>query len=652
MVLFFFILISTFFSMLALPVAAQQEESLPPVVVTATRTETPQQDVTTSISVITTKDIEAQHAETVSEILRNVPGLDVVQSGSRGNPTSVFIRGSESDQLLVLIDGVEANSTTLGAFDFAHLMTDNIDRIEVLRGAGETLYGSQAIGGVINVITKKGVGPPQLTVSAEGGNWSTHREAFAMRGGAGKLGYSLSVARLGTEGFHRRFDRSNDDYRNLSTSGRLDYSLTDDTSLKGIFRFVKTDLGLFNSNNFVPGNPGDPNAREALEQYLGKLEWEQKILRNWDYRISGSVFKEHIKDTDDPDKCTFLLFPCDSRTRSRFRPQISTAEFQTNYRWEEWSTTTFGVEWKRRSASTSSSSDATDLGGINRAIRNMGYYLQEQIQLLDHRLFVIPGVRLDDNQNFGTAWTPSFSAAYSFKETGTKLRSSYARGFKAPTLNELFFPAGFGCPAFGNPNLDPEKSWELNAGVDQDLWGDRIKLGATYFHREVKDLIEGRPIPGDPLGCFRAENVGRARFDGVEWSLGIKIFQPLALNAQYTYLDWDTADGRLPRRPRHRGSVNLNYLQDGLNINVAANVVGKRDDFRAASPFGNIMKPGYVRIDLASSYVLPWHMPSVKQVSLFGKIENLLNKRYEEADGFRARPLNFLLGVQGVFGRN
>jgi len=284
MVLFFFILISTFFSMLAPPVAAQQEESLPPVVVTATRTETPQQDVTTSISVITTKDIEAQHAETVLEALRNVPGVDVVQSGSRGTTTSIFIRGSNSDQVLVLIDGVEVNSTTLGAFNFAHLTTDNIDRIEVLRGAGGTLYGSQAIGGVINIITKKGQGPMELSTSAEGGNWSTHREGLALSGGADKLGYSLSVSRLGTNGFHR----FNDDYRNLSSSARLDYKLTDDTNVKGIFHFVKTDLGLFNSNNFLPGNPGDPNAREGAEQYLGKLEWEQKIFPSWDYRISSA----------------------------------------------------------------------------------------------------------------------------------------------------------------------------------------------------------------------------------------------------------------------------------------------------------------------------------------------------------------------------
>ena len=620
-----------------LPVAEPQEPTLPPVFVTSTRTETPLQQVTTSASVITAKDIQDQQAETVLEALRNVPGLDVVQSGSRGTATSVFIRGSESDHVLVLIDGVEVNSTTLGAFNFAHLTTDNVERIEILRGAGGTLYGSQAIGGVINIITKKGQGPLEAGLSLEGGNGSTHRQTLSLRGGAGKLGYAFSAARIESQGFHS----VNDDYRNLAASARLDYQVTEDASLKGIFHFVKTDLGLFNNNNFA--SQPDPNAREATTQYLGKLEWEQKIFENWDYRISGSMFKEHIKDSDDVDACTFFGFPCDSRTRDRFRPRIDTGEFQTNYRFEEWSTTTFGVEYKRRSASTS--------GGIDKAIRNLGYYLQEQFQFLDRRLIMIPGIRLDDNQSFGTAWTPSFSAAYLFRETGTKLKGGYAKGFQAPTLNELFFPPGFGCPAFGNPNLDPERSWELNAGVEQTVLSERVKLGVTYFHREVQDLIEGRPIPGNPFGCFRAENVGRARFDGVEWSLDIKLLTSLTVNANYTYLDWDTADGKLRRRPRHRGNVNLNYLYDNLNVNLSANVVGSRDDFRAASPFGDIRKPGYGIFDLASYYSLPWKVPGVKNLTLFGKIENLFNKKYEEVDGFRARPLNFLLGVRATFGK-
>ncbi|HXG50428.1 MAG TPA: TonB-dependent receptor [candidate division Zixibacteria bacterium] len=633
---YFLVLPLLFFSISKGFAGEPAESSLPPVFVTATRTETPLRQVTTSATIITAEEIEKQQAETVLDALRHVPGLDVVQSGSRGNNTAVFIRGSESDHVLVLIDGVEVNSTTLGTFDFAHLTTENVERIEILRGAGGTLYGSQAIGGVINVITRKGEGPLEAGLSLEGGNGRSHRQALTLRGAAGRLGYSLSGARLESRGFRS----VNDDYRNLSASARLDYRVTENAGLKGFFHFAKSDLGLFNSNNFA--SQPDPNAREASIRYLGKLEWEHKILRNWDYRISGSFFKEHIKDSDDVDGCAFFGFPCDFRSRDRFRPRSDTAEVQTNYRFEHWGTTTFGVEYKRRSASTSS--------GIDEAIGNTGYYLQQQLQLLDRRLILIPGVRLDDNQSFGSAWTPSFSAAYTFAGTGTRLKAGYARGFKAPSLNELFFPPAFGCPAFGNPNLDPERSWELNAGVEQRLMGDRVEIGATYFHREVTGLIEARPIPGDPLGCFRAENVGKARFDGVEWNLGFKPLPSLAVNAGYTYLDWDTADGKLRRRPRHRGSIGLNYLRDGWNVNVIAHLIGRRDDFRAASPFGDTSKPGYLKLDVSSSYELPWKAPFANSLALFGKIENLLDKRYEEADGFRARPLNFLLGVRARFG--
>ena len=636
MVLIFIVLFFILFQSFSRAAEPTPVESLPPMVVTATRTEVPLNQLTTSLTVITNEEIRERQAELVSEVLRDVAGVNVVQTGSMGTATSVFIRGSASNQVLVMIDGVEINSTTTGAYDFANLTTDNIERIEVLRGAGGTLYGSQAIGGVINIITKRGQGPLDVGVSLQGGNGWTNRQVATVRGGVGDLGYSFSVGHLASDGFRS----VNDDYHNLSTSARLDYQLTENANLTGIFHFINTRVGLFNNNNFA--SVPDPNARQATTQYVGKLEWTQKILANWDYRIFGAIYKEHDKFSDDVDPCVFLGSPCDSRTRDIFRPQINTGEFQTNYQLEDWSTTTFGVQYNRRSASTT--------GGIDKAVNNVGYYLQQQFQFLDRRLIAIPGIRLDDNQQFGTAWTPSFSAAYLFKEIGTKLKGGYAKGFRAPSLNELFAPPAFGCPAFGNPNLGPEKSWEINFGAEQNFLAERIKMGANYFHREVKNLIEGRPIPGDPMGCFRAENVGSARFDGVELILGIRIFEGLTLNANYTYLDWDTADGTLPRRPHNSGNVILNYLQDALNVNLIVNIVGRRDDFKAASPFGDTVTAGYGTVDLASSYKLPWRMPLVKELSLIGKIQNLFNKKYDQADGFRAPPLNFLLGFRANFG--
>src|SRR5262245_5676773 len=631
-VLLFFILFPNF-AQAAEPAAT---DSLPPVVVTATRTEVPVNQITTSLTVITAEDIRERQAELVSEVLRDVAGVNVVQTGSMGSATSVFIRGSAANQVLVMIDGVEINSTTTGAYDFANLTTDNIERIEVLRGAGGTLYGSQAIAGVINIITKRGQGPLDVGVSLQGGNGWANRQVATVRGGVGDLGYSFSVGHLASDGFRS----VNDDSHNLTTSARLDYQVTENANLTGMFHFTNSRLGLFNNNNFA--SAPDPNARQATTQYVGKLEWAQKILANCDYRIFGAIYKEHDKFSDDVDPCVFFGSPCDSRTRDIFRPQITTVQGQTGKRLEDWGRTSFGVQYNRRAASAT--------GGVDEAGAIVGYYLQQQLQFFDGRLIAIPGIRLDDNQQFGTAWTPAFSAAYLFKEIGTKLKGGYAKGFRAPSLNELFFPPAFGCPAFGNPNLGPEKSWEINFGGDQSFLAERLRMGANYFHREVKNLIDARPIPGNPFGCFRAENVGSARFDGVELTLGIKIFEGLTLNANYTYLDWDTADETLPRRPHNSGNIILNYLRDALNVNLIVNIVGRFDDFRAASPFGNTITAGYGIVDLAASYKLPWRMPLVKELSLIGKIQNLFNKRYDQADGFRAPPLNFLLGFRANFG--
>jgi vitamin B12 transporter len=411
------------------------------------------------------------------------------------------------------------------------------------------------------------------------------------------------------------------------------------SSLRGTFRLIKTDLGLFNSNNFLP--LPDPNARESLSQILGKLEWEQEIREGWNYRISGSFFKEHDKFTDDPEAGSF-----DGKDRSRFRPQTSTAEFQTNFRSGNWSTTTFGMEFKDRRVKTSSTSSGFNLGGLNRSIGNLGVYLQEQLRFLDRRLILIPGIRLDDHQTTGAQTTPAFSASYVVADTGTTLRAGYTEGFKSPSLNELFFPAGFGCPPFGNPKLGPEKSWELNAGLDQDLLEGVLTLGASAFHRKVRDLIEASPIPGNPLGCFRAENVGRARFDGVELETKIKLFAPFSFTLAYTYLDWDTETGKLIRRAHHRGSALAEYAQGSLSLSLTGHFVGGRDDF-SPTTFRLTKNPGYVRFDLGGSYRIVGPPGWLRNLKLLGRIENLFDKTYEEALGFRAQPLNFTLGIRG-----
>jgi vitamin B12 transporter len=607
LVLFFFTLISNF----ARAAETDEVQTLPPLVAISTRVETPQEDVTTSVTVIDEKEIKQQHAETVLDALRNVPGVDVVQSGSRGNITSVFIRGSNSNQVLVLVDGMEVNSATIGLFDFAHLPTDNVEKIEILRGAGGALYGSKAVGGVINIITKKGAGPLQATLSAEGGNGATHREVLGLSGSSGALSYSLSSSYIGTDGF-----RVNDDYRNGAISARLDYELIKDGSLSAIFNMTDTDLGLVNDD--VSCGAVDRNAREKDQHLAGRLEWQQKIFPEWDYRFSIGINQSHELFTD-PDASCF------SSKRTLIKPRILSPQFQTNYRLGSAQLITFGFDGDLREAK---------FPGVNKSQNNQAVYLQDQMKLLDERLILVAGTRYDHNEDFGSHWTPSASAAYLFRESGTKLKASYAQGFRAPTFDDLFFPG------FSNPNLKPEVSWEINAGIEQRLWQNRGQLELIYFHREVKDLIVFKP-PNS------LANLGQTIFDGAEVNLQTQLAFGFSLGGNYTYVN---ASDRLPRRPKHKGNVSLNYQAGPLNVNFISHIIGRRPDFDPLT-FSSIDEGGYAKFDLASSYALSWRPPGVKQLSLIGKVENLFDRKYQEAAGFRARPLNFLIGLRGVFGK-
>src|ERR1700687_3223654 len=226
--------------------AEEREQALGTVVVTATRTEQPVAQANTPTSVITAAETESRHADTILEPLRSVPGVDVSQSGSPGTLTSVFIRGADADQTLVLIDGVEANSPTLGDFNFGSLNPDNVERIEVLRGAGGTLYGSEAVGGVINVLTKRGAGPPQFSLLNEGGNGAAQLHRFSLAGAQVLLGFSGSVSYQSVGGFRP----VNDDYNNLTASMRLDADLIEHGTLRGFFRYEDATVGLVNNLNF------------------------------------------------------------------------------------------------------------------------------------------------------------------------------------------------------------------------------------------------------------------------------------------------------------------------------------------------------------------------------------------------------------------
>jgi vitamin B12 transporter len=619
---------------------APAELTMEPMVVSPTRSEQPLSQTAPAITVITGEDLQRQHVATVADALRAVPGLDVSESGSRGTLTSVLMRGADSDQVLVLIDGVRANSTTLGSFDFSNLTPDNIARIEVTRGWGGTLYGSEAVGGVIQVFTHKGSGPPRGSVSSSGGNGGTDREVAEVSGASGIFSFSGSASHIHTDGFHSQ----NDDYENTVGSGRLDADLVEDGTARITFRIVDSELGNFSSNNFLAAP--DPNARQKDQSYFTHAEWSHAPSAALRYRMGFSYARENEQFDDFPDAVETTT------TNSEVLSQTFTGNANATLAWLGGKgESTAGVEYELQNGNVDSLSQDPTFGDFDTQydhdVGNVAGYTLHQVFLDERRLVLTAGVRVDDNQRFGTAVSPSGAASYLVAATRTRLRATYAEGFKAPSLNELFFPG------FGNPNLDAETSWEVDAGFDQPLLADLAQVTADYFHRRVKNLIVAAPQPD---GLFLAENIGHSTAEGVETSVVAEVLRGVRFGGNYTYLNVDASiDGRV-RRPRHSGSIRFSAERalgwragDLLTADTRLLLVGNRLDFDPAAGFMVEQNPAYQRADLAAAYSWPLAGGWVKRLKVFARIENLFDLSYDEVLGFSARPLNFLAGLGGEF---
>ncbi|MGH7858164.1 MAG: TonB-dependent receptor, partial [Candidatus Binatia bacterium] len=329
--------------------APATEITMDRLVVTATGWESQMAETSPSISVVTGEQLERKQVTTVADALREVPGVAVSESGPRGSTTSVFLRGADSDQVLVLIDGIEVNSTTAGFFDFSNLTPENIERIEVLRGWGGTLYGSEAIGGVIQIFTRRGEGPPRGSVSAAGGNAYTDREVADVSGRSGIFSYSAAASHIRSEGFKPE----NDDYENTVVSGRVDADVGQDARSGVVFRLGSAEFGNFFSNNFLAAP--DPNARQEDAFAAGRGEWSHRPLRNLEYRLAVSYARDDLEFRDRPDETET------GSTDSDFLSEVLSGDVQSNLSWwEDAVQSIFGMEVETRSGDVDSvSSDPT-----------------------------------------------------------------------------------------------------------------------------------------------------------------------------------------------------------------------------------------------------------------------------------------------------
>lgn len=605
------------------------------IVTAATRTEQSLDRIGQTVSVIDLAEIERRQTQNVADILRTIPGVAISRNGSIGGVTTVFIRGAESDQTVALIDGVKLNdpSTPGGGFNFGNLMTGNIQRIEVLRGAQSVLWGSQAIGGVINMVTRQPTEELQVNARGEYGFRDTVNLVANASGKAGPLSASVGAGWFRTEGISNfaesRGGIERDPFENVGANANFNLALSDAVSLdaRGWYSRGTVNLDGFPPPAFAFADTNEESLTREIVAYTGL-----------NAALLGGRFRNRLGFAlTDTDRRNTAL---DGTPRETFRGRgrNERLEYQgivdITKGWE----TTFGLEQEISSFATASS------GGPESTARARIYSAYAQvIGTLAEGFTVTGGVRHDDHDRFGGATTFGTSAVYNLAATGTAIRASYAEGFKVPSLFQLLSD-------FGNTTLAPERSAGWDAGVTQSLVDGRLELSATYFERDSENLILfiGCPLPrtgicaNRPFGTY--DNIGLARARGAEF--GVTMRPTDALQVQFTHGLVDARnrtagtanfDRRLPRRPENSSSLLVDYrwpfaLETGFTITNVSST------FENAA--NSISLPGYTLADIRVM------MPISNNLQLTARIENLFDEEYETAFRFGQMPRAAFVGVR------
>lgn len=585
------------------------------IVVTANRSPQPLSRVGQSISIVDSAELARRQTASVVDILRTVPGVSIARNGGIGTATSVFIRGADSDQTVTLIDGVKLNdpSSPGGGFNFGNLLVGNIDRIEVLRGSQSVLWGSQAIGGVINMITR----PPTETLAVNLRGEYGYRDAAQLVGNvsgkAGPLSASVGAGYFRTDGIsafsEARGGTERDGYENYGANANFNLAITDAISIDARGWYSNGEVGIdgFAPPSFAFGDTVETSSTREIVAYTGlNAAFLDGRFRN---RL-GFALTDTRRRNDDRGAETFAG---DGRNE-RLEYQ---GVFDISDGWQA----TAGLERETSRFSSSSFGGAATIG-------------RAQIDSIYAQLVATPvtgmtltgGVRQDDHDRFGGATTFGASGVYTVSATGTTFRASYAEGFKGPSLFQLQ-------SNFGNQLLRPERSKGWDAGITQSALGGTFEASVTYFKRDTTDLINFiscvRPLTGicvnRPSGTY--DNVAQARADGVEVGLALRPVEALRVQANYTYTN---AVNRSPgnanfgkllvRRPQHSTSALVDYSWSfGLTTGATLTHVGASFDNA-----GNTRKvQGYVLADVRVSY------PVTPNIELYGRIENLFDEGYE-----------------------
>ena len=621
------------------------------VVVTATKTPVPVTHVTSAVEVITGEDLQRRRVKTVADGLRLAQGLTVFSSGGPGTSTTVRIRGGNSDQVLVLIDGAIMNSATLGDFDFANLTTDNIERIEVLRGAQSMLWGADAMGGVINITTKKGTGVPSVSAFAEYGSFSSIREGGQVSGQKGPIDFSAAISRWDYTGFsavnYRRGASERDAFHNWQASTRVGIKLPYEGRLDLNFRLLQGKSGF--DGGFGPGFDV-LGAYSNSQQYVYSASYQQPITDWWNQVLTVSRQNEILHSfpgTTQRDLATGVVSsPFDPvfNPDSKFNTVSNRIEWQNNFQIGKPLLLTAGYQYREQQGENLNlSTGGTTVS--NHIISSHAGFAQAQLNMWD-RVFATAGVRQDEYNVFSSATTYRTTAGYLHQETGTKVRGSYATGFRAPTINQLFFPD------FGTTNLKPEKSQSMDVGVDQYLLNNRLTISGGFFWNRFRDMIvaqQSAALCGTQFGFtnFCAQNVGLVNTKGWEASVkyavvrDVPLIKSLDVQAQYT----NTLTRNLEQQPGNRApritvdqwSLIISYQPiDPLRINLEGRYVGSRfNDVNNLQPMR-----AFDVWNLSATYDV------TNRVQTYLRADNIFNEKYEEVQLFGTPVRSIFVGLK------
>ncbi len=586
--------------------AADNSLNLPALVVTATRVATPKNQLTAATTVYTRKDIERLQVNTLPDLLRNTPGIDMTQQGGMGKTTSVFMRGTNSDHVLVLIDGIKVGSATLGTTPFESIPIDQIERVEIIRGPQSSLYGSEAIGGVIQIFTRKGTqeDKPSFTLDTGGGSYNTAKASGTVSGKWKNSWYSLGASHINTQGFDARqatpgffgVDQPDKDgYYNTGLNARIGHRFDNNAEIEAFYMRAE-------GKNEYDGS--FQNKTEFVNQLVGTSA-SMDIVDNW---RSTLRFGQSRDDGDN--------FAPDGSFSSKFNTTRWNTTWLNQFDLSDAHQLIAGTDYRVDEVDSSTDYD-------KRSRYDVGVFGELHSRILDDH-FINASLRWDHNEAFGDYVTGNFGWRYN-SPIGISPFASFGNAFKAPTFNELYFPN------YGNATLQPEESTTFEVGLAGDHW---LQWEVRAYHTNIDNLIV--PTMNPATFEFSAENVGKSQIDGIE------------IEMSKNWLGWNTqlsmnllspenreTNARLPRRAEK--TLAFDVSKSLGQFDLGANVLAQGDRFDDTQ--NKIRVAGYTTVDLRSAYHIN------KNWMLSARLNNLLDKQYQTVNTYNTADRNFFVSI-------